>query len=851
MYIGIDLGTSNSSIAGVHEGALRVFRPADGGEVLPSVIYIDKRGHRLYGRRAYDQSLVSPENVATAFKRLMGTATPIEIRGAEVSLSPEECSAEIIAQLLGQAATEVGSDVFEGAVVAIPAAFNQMQAEATLRAAKIAGLEHVELIQEPIAAALAAMADAKRSGKFLVYDLGGGTFDVALLESTDGEVRIIAQQGINMLGGRDFDRIVVHEIVRPWLLANFDLPENFLRDPSYRRLARIAQLAAEKAKIELSSKEETSIFSSDDEIRLTDQSETDIFLDAPITRSQFEELIRQPVQHTVDLIRSLLDETSVASAEIDRIVFIGGPTRIPLVRKMLTESLDIVADLKTDPMTAVAEGAAIFCESRQWKDAPRETTAAEEPAATGESESKPMKAHAEMTNAPSLSFDYPARTAAETAPVTIRVSGQTENRQVQISGNGWRSESLPLADGISVSVPLFSAGEKRFDIRLLDENGEAVEGQTQTIAITRVVAAPQSLPAAQTIAVKVRKSIEAEENSFVPLVNKGDPLPASGQVKLKSGTTLKAGSPGFIGFELFQVEYPERVELNLCVGLFKVEGSDLPPGHVIRVGEPMVFNWTMSQGGILQASVHLPASKIELKAPRFYAPQAGQISYEGEKGRNFTTAVLDRAEEEWGDLIAAVGPEAGPEITLLKTRLDEQREILADSPDDAETARLVSEDARFIRQDTMRLGRRYAPALLQRHLGKISALFNRAGRGRAEEAENRAFDDLADKVQKIIDSGNAAALPAAELCLAEMRRLFFGIAWRNPDYVRAWLRRIANQPWLFSDQDEWGSLVKESEALAAKGDEDALRERVLRLLALRLSLGASDAVSELATIVKG
>jgi len=866
MYIGIDLGTSNSSIAGVHEGAVQTFRPADGGEVLPSVIYIDKRGHRLYGRRAYDQAMVSPENVAAAFKRLMGTATPIEIPGAGLALSPEECSAEIIRQLLGQATTETGIEAFDGAVISIPAAFNQMQSEATLRAAKLAGLEHVDLIQEPVAAAMAAMADAKRSGKFLVYDFGGGTFDVALLEATDGEVRIVAQQGVNMLGGRDFDRIIVHEVVRPWLLANFDLPENFLRDPAYRRLARIAQLAAEKAKIDLSSAEEASIFASDDEVRLMDQSETELFLDAPITRSQFEELIRQAVQHTVDLIRTILEENNVATADVDRIVFIGGPTRIPLIRNLVTESLDIVADLKTDPMTAVAEGAAIFCESRQWNAAP----AAE---AKDESEAKPTQAHTEIQvvsppapePAPEeepaatetkpqpleLSFTYPARTPNEKATVTVCLSGDAQGKQIKLHCGEWASELLLLVDQMSFDVPLPSVGEKKVTAHLFDPEGNELEEPSQTLTIARVVAAPQSLPAAQTIAVKVRKSVEAEENSFITLVKKGDPLPASGQVQLKSGTTLKSGSPGFIGFEVFQVEYPERVELNLCVGLFRVNGSDLPKGHVIRVGEPMVFDWRMSQGGILQASVQLPASKISLETPRFYAPQAGQISYQGEQGHKLTTAILDRAEEEWGDLIAAVGPDAGPEIMLLKTRLDEQREIVADDPDDAETARLASEEARFIRQDTVRLGRKFAPALLQRQLGKLSALFNRVARSQANDEEKKAFDDFSGKVQKIIDSNAPEALPAADLCLGEMRHIFFAIAWRTPAYVKAWFERLTGESWLFADQEAYAAALAEGRTLQKADDTDALRELVLQMLSSRVSLGASDSVSELATVIKG
>ena len=245
------------------------------------MIYVDKRGHRLYGRRAHDEALVSPDNVAAGFKRLMGTSTPIEVKGADLKLTPEECSAEIIRQLLGQAFTETGSEKVTGAVVTIPAAFNQMQSEATLRAAKLAGLERVDLLQEPIAAAMASMEGAKRSGQFIIYDLGGGTFDVALAQAIEGEVNIVAYQGINMLGGRSFDRMIVNEVVRPWLASTFDLPDNFQRDPQYQRLIRLAQLASEKAKIDLSSQETTSIFVLDEQVRMVDQSETEIFLEVP------------------------------------------------------------------------------------------------------------------------------------------------------------------------------------------------------------------------------------------------------------------------------------------------------------------------------------------------------------------------------------------------------------------------------------------------------------------------------------------------------------------------------------------------------------------------------------------
>ncbi len=844
MYIGIDLGTSNSVIAGFVDGDVRVFRPADGGEVLPSVIYVDKRGHRLYGRRAYDQGLINPENVASGFKRLMGTATPIEIKDADLSLTPEECSADIIRQLLNQATTETGEESFDGAIITIPAAFNQMQSEATLRAAKAAGLERVDLLQEPVAAALASMAGAKRSGKFLIYDLGGGTFDVALAESVDGEVTIVAQQGINMLGGRDFDRKIVSDIIRPWLIANFDLPDNFMRDPAYRRLIRIAQMAAEKAKIDLSSLEEASIFASDDEVRMMDQSEAEIFLDAPITRAQLEELIREPVTQTIDMIKAMLEENKVAREDIDRIVFIGGPTRTPMIRHMVSNELGIAADLKTDPMTAVAIGAAYYCESREWDSDDAKT-------APGGSAPKPALASTPTPKEPRLVFDYAQRTSEEKTVITVRVAEQLDKpRQIRLTTERWDSGLLPLADNLTIMVPLSKAGAHEFAVRVMDESGHHLAEHDHILVITRVIATAGIIHAAQTIAVKALAKPDSKENILHPLIKKGAALPATGQAKFLAGRDLKSGGAGSINFELFQVEYPERIDLNLCVGLFRIEGQDLPPGNVIRAGDPIIFDWRMSDGGILQATVRLPANALDLRVPRFYAPQAGEISFDEKNGTAFAAEVLKRGEEDWGDLAAALGPEGGPEVQLLKTRIDEQSEMLGEGASDPEALRRVVEEVRFIRQDIARLAKKHGGPMLQRQLGKMIAAYNRVVRGKANNEENERFDNYAQAVQKIVDDDNASSFDVARMRLGDMRTLFFSIAWRDPDYVLTWFLRLSKEPFLFPDRHEFKAMVADGEKLRAAGDKDGLRDLVSRMLDARISLSASDVANELATIVK-
>ena len=842
MYLGIDLGTSNSVVAGIENGEARVYRPADGGEVLPSVIYFDKRGHRLYGRRAHDQALVSPDNVAAGFKRLMGTSTPIEVKGADVKLTPEECSAEIIRQLLGQAATETGNEEVTGCVITVPAAFNQMQSEATLRAAKMAGLDRVDLLQEPIAAAMASMEGAKRSGQFIVYDLGGGTFDVALVQAINGEVNVIAHQGINMLGGRDFDRLIVNEIVRPWLAENFDLPENFQRDAQYRRLIRIAQLAAEKAKIDVSAKDDTSIFASEDEIRLTDQSQMEIHLDVPFTREQLESLIREPVMQTIDLIRNLLKENNYSHDDIDRIVFIGGPSRIPLVRQMVSEQLGIAADLKTDPMTAVAVGAAYYCESREWNT-------------ENVSAPKAKMANVTMPDDPGLTFQYAQRTADDKTTVTLYVAGgdDTGGRRLRLFSKDWDSGALPLTDGLTISVPLKAMGEHVFTAQVLNKSGVEEPEHEQKLAITRLVATAASIPVAQTIAVKALDHAFAQNNILLPLVTKGEILPATGRVRFKSARNLRPHEGGFISFEVFQVEYPEKLDLNLCVGVFRIGGDDLPDAYVVKDGDIITFDWRMSDSGILEATVHLDDGvhgPLELKAPRFYAPQAGQVSFAGEQGVKFAASLLKQGDEEWGDLAGAAGPEGGPEVTVLRTRLMDQRETLNEAAQDPEILRRIAEETRFIRQDIARVGRKHRNAILQRRLGKMTAVFNRIARAHAEKAEAARFDNHAFKVQQIIDDGAPEAYDDADLHLTEMRDLFFNAAWRNADYIYTWFKRLASEPYLFPDAQEFAGMTREGEELVAKGDKAGLKNLVGKMLAARIALDASDTAGELATIVR-
>ncbi len=535
-----------------------------------------------------------------------------------------------------------------------------------------------------------------------------------------------------------------------------------------------------------------------------------------------------------------MSENNYKPEDVDRIVFIGGPSRIPLVRQMVSTELGIAADMGSDPMTAVAVGAAYYCESRQWdKD--------------NVSAPKPKQAQAAVPDEPNLSFQYTARTPDDKTVITLNVKGEIPaTRQVQIKSKDWDSGKLPLTDGLTISVPLKEIGEHQFEAQVLDEKGNPLAQHTQTLTISRLVASTGSIPAAQTIAVKALDNSMAQENTLLPIVKKGDVLPAEGKVKFKSARTLKAHEPGYLSFELFQVEYPERIDLNLCIGVFRIGGEDLPSSYEIKNGAEITFDWRVNDSGILQASVRIEGgdNPLDLKARRFYAPQASQVSFSGEQGIKFAASIVKQAEEEWGDLAAAAGPEGGPEVKLLQTRLDEQRETLAEAGNDPETIRRVSEEARFIRQDIARVSRKHRGPMLQRRLGKMTAVFNRIARAYAEKAEGERFDNHAGKVQKIIEDAEPLAYDDADLHLAEMRDLFFGIAWRDKDYIYTWYKRLASEPFLFPDQSEYAAMVKEGDGLMAQDDREKLKDLVTRMLAARVALGANDTAAELATIIK-
>ncbi len=346
MIIGIDLGTTNSEVAAVVDGQPRIITDEQGRKLLPSVVGIDEAGKILIGEPALNQWLLYPERTVRSVKRKMGSDE--KIRLGDLEMTPQEISA-IILKTLKQWAERSLEQQIHKAVITVPAYFNDAQRQATREAGEIAGLEVVRILNEPTAAALAYETDLEHARKILVYDLGGGTFDVSVVQIQHGVVEVIASHGDNHLGGDDFDREIVEYLVE-------HLKEEHSVDVSEDRkaMARLLQAAVE-AKLTLSDRPYAEIR----EEFIAEKDGVPVHLKLEISRDEYEALISPYIDRTIDALHIALSSADLTSSDIEEVLLVGGATRTPLVQERLESELGQAPRAAIDPDLCVALGAAV------------------------------------------------------------------------------------------------------------------------------------------------------------------------------------------------------------------------------------------------------------------------------------------------------------------------------------------------------------------------------------------------------------------------------------------------------------------------------------------------------------
>ena len=824
-YIGIDLGTTNSAICSYDGTTVRVWKSPEQNDVTPSAIYVDKRGNRYYGNKAYNQAPYNPNNSATLFKRFMGTSTKIELEAAQLSLTPEECSAEILKVLYGYLPEEIRNDPETAVVITVPAAFNQMKKDATLQAAKMAGINNVALMQEPVAAIMSIMRASKQEGIFLVYDLGGGTFDVSIAENINGKVNLLAHGGVEMCGGRDIDRMVFNQIVVPWLRSNFSLPEDFLINRKYKTFCRVAQWATERAKIELSANEISTIALSEGEARTTDEDGNEMYLDIDLNRQQVDSIIADLVKETVEATRETMSKAGLSANDIERIVFVGGPTNYKPLRDKIAYELSLPANIDVNPMTAVAEGASIFAESIDWSSNTHSRKAANEVIKTNLD----------------LSFKYEARTPNSTARIMCVLGNELNGYTIEItsSDTGWSSGSAALKNNMMVSLPLSKNGENAFIVKVMDEFGREQPIGSNIIVITKTLATIGAIPASHSIGVEVIDKLGGVPELMF-LVEEGDSLPKKGTITVKAGQTLKAGTNNSINIKLWEGNIQSPITDNRFIGMLKITGTDIDSG-VVPTGADIECEYEILDSGTINLEVSIPCIGASFANRNFYSRQEGQIDLTdidsiAEQGR----LVLDRI-----DSMAEKVDD--PQLAEARKKAERAANLDSQPQSEAEDVQKANNDLLDAKKLINKTRQANLKTIRQMDLDSCVEFFNELVRQYATEAEEQAFDNLTRTAQRSIDRNDTDF----DNILDSMKTKNTLILIRQDWFIVDWYKRSVASSSNYSDVTKFRQLKQLGDQALADDDIDQLRRVLFELLSIQIHADSGAGMFDIANIIKG
>lgn len=829
-FVGIDLGTTNSAICSYDGSETRIWKSPEQNDVTPSAIYIDRRGNKYVGKRAYDSAPHSPDNAALLFKRLMGTSTPVQLSAVNITKTPEECSAEVLKVLFGYLPEEIRSDPDTGTVITVPAAFNQMQKDATMQAASMAGLGKVALMQEPVAAVMSVMRARNTDGMFLIYDLGGGTLDIAIAESIGGRVNLLAHGGIAMCGGRDFDRVLVDNVVRPWLLENFALPENFTVDPSFKSLIRLSTWATERAKIELSSREDSVISLSETEARVRDLNGNEIYLDIPLQRGTYDKLIAERVGESIESARETLNKAGLSPHDLERLVFVGGPTNYKPLRDKVAFELGIPGSTDVNPMTAVAEGASLFAESIDWSSQNRSR--------------KNTRGKISSGGGLALSFNYIARTPDVKAKIAVQLAGQAASGsefQIDSVDTGWTSGRLPLKHGATINVTLTKTGDNTFKVFVFDSVGGPIALEQDKIVITRTAATVDAIPASHSVGIEVLEKLGGRPVLHY-LVKAGDALPRKGKILFKAAECLKAGDPDSLNFKLWEGEIDDPIHDNRFIGVLKISGKDFDSG-VIPAGGNLECDFEILDSGNVIMEVAIPDIQ-GIRSGNFYSWQGmGGFDYSSEGAKHHIVEEGEKTIERIDEIEDVV---QNPKLDLARKKLELASE-LDPNQSDPETAKEAHERILEARTLLAQVRKEHLKEIRQIDFDGVVSFFDEHIRQHARPSETSAFDNLAKTAQRSIDRNDKDF----EHHLDELKNKNFEILWRQDWFVIERFKWMVSSPHLFADKHRFEELAQIGSQLMRSDDIEKLRTVVAQLSMIQIGGGPANEMFDVANIIRG
>jgi molecular chaperone DnaK len=477
---GIDLGTTNSAIARIENGIPKIKRTDNSMDTMPSCISITTKKDFLLGQSALGKLKTDrtnalkhfrkeKSNTYIEFKRTMGNDAKFPSSNMGKDFTSEELSAEVLMKLK----SFITDEVVKSIVITVPAKFTMVQKDATVKAGKLAGFEHIELLQEPIAASMAYGLDAEnKDGMWLVYDFGGGTFDAALIKVEDGIMKVVDTEGDNWLGGKNLDEAIVDQIILPYMVNTFAI-NDIIKDVVKKDILRDAvKFYAEECKIQMSFKDNHNILTDLGDLPFEDENGEEPYIDIDVNQSMMEDTFAPIFQKSIDICKDLLKRNNLKGSQLTTVLLVGGPTYSPILRKMLKEQITDKINTSIDPMTSVASGAALFASiisvSEEVLEQSRDTTKLQ------------------------LEIKHEATTVENEEMVNIKIlKEKTEGNipdkvfaDVVRGDKAWSSGKKQISEKATlVDVQLNMGASNTFEVILYDEQGNKLECQPNSFNI--------------------------------------------------------------------------------------------------------------------------------------------------------------------------------------------------------------------------------------------------------------------------------------------------------------------------------------------------------------------------------
>ena len=805
---GIDLGTTNSSIAVLADTLAEVVPNKDGSLMTPSAIWYDKRGKLYVGRDAKARYLDDEENAAVEFKLRMGQdwRKPFERSGN--SMLPEEMSAEVLKSLKADVHTNKGEDL-HAAVITVPAAFELPQCEATRRAANLAGLTVNPLLQEPVAAALAyGFQSASNKVFWLVYDFGGGTFDAAVIQVRDGVIQVVNHAGDNYLGGKNIDWDIVKKLLVPQFTDERRLSDFNRTNPQWRAAFAKLKYRAEEAKIQVSrTKEPVELWIED---LCTDDAGDSIDFEFTLTPSALDTILEPWIEQSLSLCRKALSEKGLSGGNIEKVIFVGGSSLFPSVQERVAADLGTAVEFSIDPITVVARGAAVFAGSQRLE-------ALAGPATAGtyalQLEYEPVGSDIE----PMVGGKVSAPAGASAHGLCVEI--------VDVRSQ-WRSGTIALAEnGTFMTEVHAEKGRKcEYEIILSDATGKRLKCSPDRFAYTvgMVITSP---PLTHHLGVAMAN------NKPLWFFRKGDALPGRKQHVLYTAVHLRRGeaasNDNVIRIPIVEGTNDSKADRNRLIGHLEIQPDDKRVKRDIPLGSEIEVSIEIDSSRTTTTRAFIPIVDEEFKdvfKPGVVAKSPKELEDEFDAELKRLDSLREKADDVADSMIHnALSRIEGEQIIETVHRQVAAAQGDPDAQGEADRRLLDLKAAVDSVEGAMEW-----PSLVQEAREQIRVT-REVVEAHGHQSEKDRLNTLTADVERAIEAERLELLQAR---LEDLRELGTGVVVRQPDFWVGYLQYLEERRRHMRDQAAADRLFMQAQRAITGNDFEALKAAVRQLIGL-------------------